>query len=55
MNSAIEALESLLTALEKAFDVIKDQQQQITLLDLRISNLEYQTKTKFYMKNGGQG
>ena len=54
-NMAIDALESLLRALEKASDIIKNHQTEILLLKLRVENLEHHTKTYFYMKNGGQG
>lgn len=68
-NDPIEALESLLKAMEMTFEVIKDINKsinmvtaentelkvQVELLKLRVSNLEYCTQTKFYMKNGGQG
>ena len=55
MTSALEALESLLIAIEKATEVIKDHQTEILLLKLRVDNLEHHTKTSFYMKNGGKG
>ncbi len=55
MEQVIKSLDEILEALNLAKEFLKEQQIEIALLKLRVSNLEHHTKTYFYMKNGGQG
>lgn len=54
-KNTVEALMSLLSAMQEASVLIKEMHVEIELLKLRVSNLEYCTQTKFYMPKGGQG